>query len=184
MAEGLVFTLARLGAPGLDNSPRTRFLPADLQHDGAAQQSANLALAAADPSGFASRVLGDPARGGGLGGGTAGLLTLPQTFGALYLGQTFTGLVTAANFSEQPMAQLGIKVCSGNCRGSLGSGATARVPAAAVAPRCITKRTAPARPPPGGAVHGARQGGGAVRLQRHAAGAPGGGAAPRLPSQA
>lgn len=150
--DALIFTLARLGPPGLSTAERALFLPHDLVPDRdalAAQQSAMPPLAAA--GGFAGRVLGDAASGGGLGGGTSGLLKLPQAFGAVYLGQvrrgnagrfaqplplhssaarphgtlstapahpaptppllqSFAGLITAANLSEGPITNLGIKV--------------------------------------------------------------------------
>ncbi len=83
--DALVFTLARLGPPALSSAEHTRFLPRDLLPDRDALAAES--LGPPDAAGFAGRVLGDVGRGGGLGGGTSGVLKLPQSFGAVYLGQ-------------------------------------------------------------------------------------------------
>ncbi|KAI7836638.1 hypothetical protein COHA_009523 [Chlorella ohadii] len=106
--DALVFTLARLGPPALSSAEHTRFLPRDLLPDRDALAAES--LGPPDAAGFAGRVLGDVGRGGGLGGGTSGVLKLPQSFGAVYLGQSFAGLITASNVSAGPITAVGIKV--------------------------------------------------------------------------
>ncbi|PRW59506.1 trafficking particle complex subunit 13-like [Chlorella sorokiniana] len=107
--DALVFTLARLGPPALSSAEHFRLLPRDLLPDGAAS-AAESSSATPDAGGFAGRVLGDLGSGGGLGGGSNGVLKLPQAFGAVYLGQSFAGLITAANCSDGAITAVGIKV--------------------------------------------------------------------------
>lgn len=84
----IVFTLARLGPPALSSAEHTRFLPRDLLPDREALAADSSSTP--DAGGFAGRVLGDAASGG-LGGGSSGVLKLPQAFGAVYLGQVCAG---------------------------------------------------------------------------------------------
>lgn len=93
----VTFTLARLGPPALASGGPVRLLPRDLLPD--RQALTEDATQAQDAGGFAGRVLGNVSSGGGLGGGNSdALLKLPQSFGAVYLGQVgaeISGCMTA-----------------------------------------------------------------------------------------
>lgn len=98
MADGpVVFSLVRLGPPAFAEQS-LRFQEQDLLQD--AQRSSMPASAAT----FASRLQGDTA-------GAGGFLTLPK-LGPMpvYLGQSFSCLITASNYGGATLTLLGIKV--------------------------------------------------------------------------
>lgn len=106
----LVFNLARLGAPNLSLDEPVRFqLQQDLVHDALAVQRSSMP-AAASAAAFTRRVEAGPT--------ATGLLTLPQGFGAVYLGQAFAALVTVVNRSDTELVSFGLKVRRGAGRGS------------------------------------------------------------------
>jgi hypothetical protein len=98
MADGpVVFSLVRLGPPAFAEQP-LRFQEQDLLHD--AQRSSMPASAAT----FAGRLQGDTA-------GAGGFLTLPKLGPTpVYLGQSFSCLITASNYGGATLTLLGIKV--------------------------------------------------------------------------
>ncbi|KAL4458792.1 hypothetical protein ABPG75_013657 [Micractinium tetrahymenae] len=119
-AAGLVFSIARLGTPALElGLPDRLVLEQDLVQDALALRRAAEAGSGASgeggagaggsaAAGFATRVQADAEHPvGGTGGG---LLKLPQAFGSVYLGQSFSAIVTACNFGSVPLAMVGIKV--------------------------------------------------------------------------
>jgi hypothetical protein len=104
----LVFNLARLRAPDFSLDQPVRFqLQQDLVQDDLAVQRSSMPVSSAAAT-FASRVEAAAARPA-----AGGLLTLPQSFGAVYLGQAFAAIITVANYSDMALTAVGLKVCMG-----------------------------------------------------------------------
>lgn len=112
-SHALVFRVMRLARPSLTPEDTLRFsIQQDFVPDAAAAAQ-QPHLASTLPAGypFAGRVQLDPAGGGeGQGGGLSGLLALPQSFGLVYLGETFSAYVTVCNNSDQPVTNVAVKV--------------------------------------------------------------------------
>ena len=109
--HALVFRIMRLSRPSLTPEDPLRFsLGHDLSADGAAGGDPQLASALpASSYPFAGRLALGGSGGGGdaaAAGGLSGLLALPQSFGLVYLGESFQAYVTVCNYSDLPAANV------------------------------------------------------------------------------
>lgn len=108
--HALQFRVMRLCKPTLDVERPLRFALDDLGHDGddalPPGVAASLSEGGAPPEAFERRLdLVHPEHASGV----SGMLVLPQSFGNIYLGETFTSYVSAGNHSDRAVRDAGFK---------------------------------------------------------------------------
>ena len=108
--HALQFRVMRLCRPTLDVERPLRFALDDLGHDGddalPLGVAASLSEGGAPPEAFERRLdLVHPEHASGV----SGMLVLPQSFGNIYLGETFTSYVSAGNHSDRAVRDAGFK---------------------------------------------------------------------------